>query len=223
MIRALVFDFDGLIFDTETPLIEAFAEVHRKRNMPFDRAKFTRAVGTIEQDFDPWKAFGPTAPHSELETERLRINQERLEQQKVMPGVVELINEARQLGLQLAVASNSSSAHVTGYLKYLELFEKIDFVACRDSDEMPPKPAPDLYLSVLQSLKVRGEEALAFEDSSYGIAAARVAGLWCVAVPNESTAEQDFRRAHLRLESLAGQTLAKIYGGLRMGARGGKP
>ncbi|HTQ29567.1 MAG TPA: HAD-IA family hydrolase [Opitutaceae bacterium] len=223
MIRALVFDFDGLIFDTETPLIEAFAEVHRKRNMPFDRAKFTRAVGTIEPDFDPWKAFGPTAPRSELETERLRINQERLEEQKVLPGVVELINEARQRGLQLAIASNSGSAHVTGYLKYLGLFEKFDFLSCRDADDTPPKPAPDLYLAVLKKLKVNGEEALAFEDSSAGITSARMAGFWCVAVPNESTREQDFAWAHLRLDSLADQTLAKVYAGLRMGARGGKP
>ncbi|HZP60669.1 MAG TPA: HAD-IA family hydrolase [Opitutaceae bacterium] len=223
MIRAIVFDFDGLIFDTETPLIDAFAEVHRKRNMPFDRAKFIRAVGTIEADFDPWKAFGPTAPRSELETERLRINQERLEQQKVLPGVVELINEARQRGLQLAVASNSASAHVTGYLKYLGLFEKFDFLSCRDNDETPPKPAPDLYLATLKSLKLRGDEVLALEDSAPGIAAARAAGLWCVAVPNESTAEQDFSEAHLRLDTLGNQTLAKLYAGLRMGARGGKP
>lgn len=223
MIRALVFDFDGLIFDTETPLIDAFAEVHRKRNMPFDRAKFMRAVGSIDQDFDPWKAFGPTAPHSELETERLRINQERLEQQKIMPGVEDLIGEARQRGLQLAVSSNSGSAHVTGYLKYLGLFEKFDFLSCRDAEDLPPKPAPDLYLAALKMLKARGEEVVALEDSSAGIAAARAAGLWCVAVPNESTREQDFKQAHLRLDSLAGQTLAAIYTGLRMGARGGKP
>lgn len=223
MIRAIVFDFDGLIFDTETPLIDAFAEVHRKRNMPFDRAKFMRTIGKIEPDFDPWKAFGPTAPRSELETERMRINQERLEQQKIMPGVAELIAEARQRGLQLAVSSNSSSAHVTGYLKYLGLFEKFDFLSCRDGENMPPKPEPDLYLSILKQLKARGDEVLALEDSSAGIASARAAGLWCVAVPNESTAEQDFGLAHLRLDSLAGQTLAAIYTGLRMGARHGKP
>jgi HAD superfamily hydrolase (TIGR01509 family) len=222
MIRAIVFDFDGLILDTETPMITAFGEIHRERNMPFDRARYMRSIGTVDQDFDPWKAFGPSAPRSELETERLRINQELLEQQKVLPGVVDLIDEARQHGLPLAVASNSSREHVDGYLKYLGLYEKFEFTSCRTED-MAPKPAPDIYLAVLEKLGVLGEEALALEDSATGIVSARAAGLWCVAVPNESTREQDFTPAHLRLESLAGQTLALIYTGLRMGVRGGKP
>ncbi|MGA3007149.1 MAG: HAD-IA family hydrolase [Opitutaceae bacterium] len=222
MIRTIVFDFDGLILDTETPLVDAFGEIHRKRNIPFDRAKFTRSIGAIEGDFDPWKAFGPAAPRSELEAERMRINQELMEQQKIMPGVAELLDEARQHGLQTAVASNSLHEHVDGYLKYLGLFEKFEFISCR-TDDTPPKPAPDLYLAVLKKLNVRGEETLALEDSAAGVAAARAAGLWCVAVPNASTQEQDFSPAHLRLDSLAGQTLAKIFAGLRMGARGGKP
>jgi HAD superfamily hydrolase (TIGR01509 family) len=222
MIRALIFDFDGLIFDTETPMIAAYGEVHRKRNMPFDRARFIRSVGTVDSGFDPWKAFGPASPRADLEAERLRLNHELLEQQKIRPGVVDLVDEARQRGLHLAVASNSSREHVDGYLKYLGLYEKFEFIACRTEDT-PPKPAPDLYLAVLKKLNVDGDEALALEDSATGITAARAAGLWCVAVPNESTGEQDFAPAHLRLESLAGQTLAKIYAGLRMGARGGKP
>jgi HAD superfamily hydrolase (TIGR01509 family) len=222
MIRAIVFDFDGLIFDTETPMIDAYGEVHRKRNMPFDRATFMRSIGAVDPDFDPWKAFGAAAPHSELETERLRINQDLLERQKVMPGVVELVDEARQRGLRLGVASNSSREHVDGYLKFLGLAEKFEFSSCR-TDDIPSKPAPDLYQAVLLKFKIRGEEALALEDSATGLAAARAAGMWCVAVPNESTCEQNFSSAHLRLDSLAGQTLAKIFAGLRMGARGGKP
>jgi HAD superfamily hydrolase (TIGR01509 family) len=222
MIRALVFDFDGLIFDTETPMIDAYGEVHRKRNVPFDRAKFIRSIGSVDPDFDPWKAFGPASPRSELEAERLRLNQELLGQQKVRPGVVDLIDEARQHGLPLAVASNSSREHVDGYLKYLDLHEKFEFI-CGRTDDTPPKPAPDLYLAVLKRLNLNGDEAVAFEDSATGITAARAAGLWCVAVPNESTREQDFAPAHLHLESLAGQTLAMIYAGLRMGTRGGKP
>jgi HAD superfamily hydrolase (TIGR01509 family) len=222
MIRALVFDFDGLIFDTETPMVDAFGEIHRRRNMPFDRARFLHSIGTIHSDLDPWHAFDPATPRSELEQERMRVNQDLVERQKVMPGVVELVNEARQRGLLLAVASNSTREHVDGYLKHLGLYEKFEFTACR-TDDTPPKPAPDLYLAVLKKLNVRGEEALALEDSATGIAAARAAGLWCLAVPNESTREQDFSKAHFRVDSLAGQTLGKIFAGLRMGARGGKP
>ncbi|HXA14364.1 MAG TPA: HAD family phosphatase, partial [Opitutaceae bacterium] len=155
MIRALVFDFDGLILDTETSLIDAYGEIHRKRNMPFDRAKFTRQVGTAAgQAFDPWKAFGATAPRADLEAEMQRLSLERLAQQQILPGVIELLTEARQRGLRLAVASNSTRDHVIGHLKRLGLFDKFEFFACHE-DVTEAKPAPDLYLLVMENFRLR--------------------------------------------------------------------
>ncbi len=71
----------------------------------------------------------------------------------------------------------------------------------------PAKPAPDLYLRACESLEVRPEEAIAFEDSPNGIAAAKAAGLWCVAVPHEITRGLDLARADLVLPTLAGVNL----------------
>ena len=59
MIRALIFDFDGLVLDTETALIDAYGDVHLADGKPFDRPLFTRSVGHADYSFDPWREFGP--------------------------------------------------------------------------------------------------------------------------------------------------------------------
>ena len=64
MLRALIFDFDGLILDTESALIRSYADVHAAHGVAFDEALFIRAVGHVDFKFDPWAAFGPSAVHA---------------------------------------------------------------------------------------------------------------------------------------------------------------
>jgi HAD superfamily hydrolase (TIGR01509 family) len=206
MIRALVFDFDGLILDTETPLIDAYADVHAAHGHAFDRTEFLRAVGHTDYAFNPWRAFGPNADEAALEAQRHIHNKRRTLAQPLLPGVENLLHAARTAGLQLAIASNSSHAHVEGHLQRLGLHAHFSFFACR-GDAPSPKPEPDLYKLVLNQFGLRGHEAIAFEDSHAGAVAAKRANLWVVAVPNGSTAHHDFASADLRLSSLADVTL----------------
>ncbi len=206
VIRALVFDFDGLIVDTESPLIEAYADVHAAHGKPFDRAEFLRGVGHVDFTFDPWRAFGPDANEVALEEERHVHNRRRTLAQPLLPGVVELIAAARTAGLRLGVASNSSHNHVEGHLARLGLHANFEFFACR-GDTPSPKPEPDLYRLVLNRFGLRGVEAIAFEDSPPGALAAKRAGLHVVAVPNGTTAHHDFSHADWRVASLAEITL----------------
>jgi HAD superfamily hydrolase (TIGR01509 family) len=202
MIRALVFDFDGLILDTETPLIDSYGDVHEKHGVPFDRAAFLRSVGHADYAFDPWHGFSPHADRAALEVERRALKDARLLRQKILPGVSALLADGRKSGLRLGLASNSAHAWVEPNLKRLGLHDYFEYFACRE-DAPSPKPEPDLYKLVLQHFGLRGSEAIAFEDSQTGVLAASRAGLRVVAAPNPSTAHHDFALADLRVNSLA--------------------
>lgn len=202
MIRALIFDFDGLVIDTETSLVEAYGDVHGAHGVSFDRPLFTRGVGHADFTFDPWREFAPAVDRVGLELERATFNKARNEVQPILPGVVELIDAGKARGLKIGLASNSSHNHVDGHLRRLGLFERFDFVACRD-DVRAPKPEPDLYRLVLEHFGIRSHEAIAFEDSHTGTLAAKRAGVWVVAVPNVSTGHHDFSHVDLRVASLA--------------------
>lgn len=202
MIRALVFDFDGLIVDTETPLIEAYAAVHAAHQVPFDRAAFIRSVGHADYAFDPWHGFSPHGDRVALELERRSHRDRLLGGQPVLPGVVALLDAAQTRGLHIGLASNSEHAWVEPHLARIELRERFHFLACRD-DVPTPKPAPDLYRLVLNHFGLRGHEAIAFEDSGTGVLAAKRANLWAVAVPGPSTAHHDLSAADVQLSSLA--------------------
>jgi len=209
MIRALVFDFDGLILDTESPLIDAYGDVHAAHGKPFERAEFFGAVGHVDYTFNPWRTFGPGADEAALEEQRHLHNRRRTLAQPILPGVTALLDAARDAGLRLGVASNSSHNHVEGHLTRLGLHARFEFFACR-GDTPSPKPEPDLYRLVLNRFGLRGGEAIAFEDSPPGVLAAKRAGLHVVAVPNPTTAHHDFPHADLRTASLAELTLAEL-------------
>ena len=202
MIRALVFDFDGLILDTETPLIDAYAEVHAKHGVPFDRDVFIRNVGHADYTFDPWHGFSPHADRAALELERRECKDEHILRQPILPGVVALLDGARERRLRVGLASNSEHAWCEPNLARLGLLDRFDFLACRE-DAHSPKPEPDLYKLVLNRFGLRGYEAIAFEDSHTGSLAAKRANLWCIAAPNASTAHHDFAHVDLRVASLA--------------------
>jgi HAD superfamily hydrolase (TIGR01509 family) len=208
-IRALVLDFDGLIIDTEAVLIDSFAAVYAEHGVPFDRDEFIRNVGGAEYNFDPWHPFGRTADRAGLEAARSLHNREKGLGLRPLPGVEALLDAARAAGLRLAVASNSSHAHVDGHLARLGLLDRFDVVGCRE-DAARPKPEPHLYIRVLERLGLRGPEAVAFEDSSPGSLAAKRAGLWAVAVPNGVTARHEFRHVDWKVESLSKVTVAEL-------------
>ena len=129
--------------------------------------------------------------------------------QPILPGVVALLEGARQRGLRVGLASNSGRSWCDPHLTRLGLRDHFEFLACRE-DAPSPKPEPDLYKLVLNQFGLRGHEAIAFEDSHTGSLAAKRANLWVVAAPNESTAHHDFAPADLRVKSLAEVTLENL-------------
>jgi len=216
VIRALVFDFDGLILDTEEPVYRSWLEVYQAHGeeLPFER--WVQTVGSTTTGFHPQhhleERLGRPLPKEVLER-RIGRRTEMVLAQSVLPGVVQHLDAARDRGLKLGVASSSTREWVAGHLDRLGILERFECLRCRD-DVANAKPEPDLYVAVLECLGVSASEAIAIEDSPNGVAAAKRAGMWCVAVPNSITAGLDLSEADITLGSLAevalGQLLAKF-------------
>lgn len=217
MIRALIFDFDGLILDTETSLIDSYEAVHAAHKVPFDRAAFIQGVGHAEYSFDPWHGFSPHTDRAALELERNVVRDAIQLKQAILPGVVTMLTAGKTKGLHIGLASNSEHTWVEPHLKRLGLHGYFEFFACRE-DATSPKPEPDLYRLVLNQFGIRGHEAIAFEDSQTGVLAAKRANCWVIAIPNTSTAHHDFKSADLRAASMAELTLDTLIA--RFGSSG---
>lgn len=204
-----MFDFDGLILETETPVYEAWAEVFRHHGLQLS-IDFWRTIIGRSNAFDPIadieRRTGTRLDRAELLALRRAREKELVERLEVEPGVLDLRAEARAAGVRLAIASSSSRAWVVGHVERLGIADGWECIRTRD-DVRESKPAPDLYVAALDCLGVEAGEALAIEDSPHGITAARAAGLHTLAVPGPLTRGLDFSHADRLAPSLAGVTL----------------
>ena len=213
-IDALVFDFDGVILDTETPDFQTWDEVFREHGARLERPVWNALIGRGRGGaFDMCghleELSGRRIDCEAVKTGRRRRYLERIEASALLPGVMDYILDARERGLKLGVASSSSRDWVEGHLRSRGILDCFDCVRCGD-DVSKTKPDPEVYLSALEHLDVRAEEAVAIEDSPVGVSAAKAAGLFCVAVPNPMTRDLPLGEADLVLESLADRPLGAI-------------
>lgn len=212
VIRAVVFDFDGLILDTEEPVYRSWLEVYQAHGeeLPFER--WVQIVGSTTTGFHPQRhleeRLGRPLPQDVLDR-RMGRRTEMILAKAALPGVVQRLDEARALGLKLGCASSSTQDWVRGHLDRLGILDRFDCIRCRDDVEHA-KPEPDLYLAVLDCLDVGAGDAFAVEDSPNGVTAAKRAGLRCVAIPNSITAGLDLSGADVLLASLAEVTMAEL-------------
>ncbi len=213
VIRAVVFDFDGLILDTEAPVLVAWQEAFAAHGCPpITTEEWAQEIGTAGAlDLVALlQARATRAVDVDAMHERRRARRdELLAAEIVLPGVLEWLDEADALGLEVAVASSSPPEWVESHLERLELRHRFVSVACC-SDGIAAKPAPDTYLAACAAIGVPPWESLAVEDSPNGVTAARRAGLRCVAVPHAITEELDLSHADLRLRSLADVPLRDV-------------
>ncbi len=209
MIRALIFDFDGLILDTESPDYHTWREVYEEHGCELPLETWAAAIGSMGL-FDPYADLevraGRTVEREEIRSRRRARNLELIHAQSPLPGVLDYLDAASALGLRLGIASSSPRAWVEGHLDRLQLLTRFDSLVCGD-EVARVKPDPELYLRALDALGVAAHEALALEDSAHGLRAAHGAGIRCVAVPNPLTRHLPLVEAALRLESLAELTL----------------
>jgi HAD superfamily hydrolase (TIGR01509 family) len=209
MKKALFFDFDGLILDTETPEFHVWQNIYREHGHELPAHQWASIVGgSGHSDFDA-AANLSLLTQGRLDSTSLR---DRFRQQSgeliqtlgPLPGVMEYLTEAKRLGLKLAIASSSPRSWVDPHARRIGVFHFFDHIITRE-DVAPgrTKPNPDLFLKTLDRLGVPREAAIVFEDSPNGVKAANRAGIFVVAVPNELTSTLSLDEADLILSSLS--------------------
>ncbi len=213
-VRGLLFDFDGLLVDTETTGRRAYEELYREHGHELPYEHWVTLVGTIGAPWDPIghleELLGEPIDH-EAFRERVRERAHALcELEELRPGAEEYFVEAERRGLVTAVVSSSSDWWVERHLHRLGRLEGLDAIVAANGDTSRAKPRPTLYLEALERLELAPDEAIAFEDSHNGVLAAKAAGIFCVAVPNDVTAVLAFEEADVVVSSLAELPLAEL-------------
>jgi HAD superfamily hydrolase (TIGR01509 family) len=208
--KALIFDFDGLLVDTESAILLAWQEMFRESGNELPLDVWHDVVGTQHTGTTMLALlaeFGPSDPDATRLRLRTRVN-ELLGLEGPRDGVLEYLKDATALGLRMAVASSATGDWVKAQLLRAGIADY--FEAVLTGDLHPAKPRPDLYLAALAALDVTAEDALAFEDSPHGVTAAKAAGLRCIAVPNPVTAALDLTHADLVLPSFTHTPLSTL-------------
>jgi len=213
MIQLLIYDFDGLIIDTEEPIFQSWQELYREHGCELDFDVWAKIIGAAESAFDPFEGLeeqlGKPVNRASLVGPRRKREIEMILSRPVLPGVQESLQEAHRLGLKTAVASSSPQSWVVGHLERLGLLLAFDCIKTAD-DVVHAKPSPDLFLAAAACVGVSPRDALVFEDSPNGVLAAHRAGIRCVAIPSSLTRTLDFSLADLRLNSLADLPLEEL-------------
>lgn len=211
-IRALIFDFDGLILDTEGPVFQSWQELYEAFGLRLELSEWAGYIGRAEGAFDFFAILQDRLGRKldeGLKKKRSARELQLIDRQPVLPGVLDYLQTARRLGLKVGLASSSSCAWVTGHLQRLNLLSYFDCLRASD-DVQQAKPDPELYLAVLEAFQIDPQEALALEDSLNGMRSARAAGIYTVVVPNPLTDHMPLEAANLKLASLADLPLEKL-------------
>jgi HAD superfamily hydrolase (TIGR01509 family) len=218
-IRGLLFDFDGLLIDTETPSRLAYEELYREHGHELPLDKWATLVGTIGADWDPdahlEELVGQPLDQVALAGRRRAREFELCELEDLRPGIADYLDGAERRGLSTAIVSSSTTDWIERHLRRLDRHHGWDAIVAANGDVERAKPNPDLYEEALSLLGLQPAEAIAFEDSVNGIRAAKGAGVFVVAVPNPITQTFALDEADLLLGSLEELSLDDLLAQVR--------
>jgi HAD superfamily hydrolase (TIGR01509 family) len=217
--RAVVFDMDGLMFNSEDVYWEVGCEVLRRRGCTFDRALSDAMMGRPPQPgFEvmiAWHGLTDTWQQLARESEEcfVRLLDGIL---APMPGLLDLLAALESAGIPKAIGTSSSRLLVDAVLSRFAMQPRFQFILSAE-DIVHGKPDPEIYLKAAARFGLEPAQVLVLEDSQTGCRAAAAAGTFAVAVPGEHSRAQDFSMAALVLESLADPRLYEALGLPRAG------
>lgn len=207
--EAIIFDFDGLIVDTETPLFDAWAHTFERFGVePIGLVEWSRSLGRHNDDpemLDPLarlaESLGGSLDVADVQTIRRSIRDTMLDAQPTRPGVEALLDQAQTLDVAVGIASSSPLDWIERHLDARRLLERFPVISPA-GDGVPGKPDPAVYLNACRSLGADPAKSLALEDSPNGAAAAKAAAMTCVVVPTDVSRDLDLSVADHVVSSL---------------------
>ncbi len=217
VVAALLFDFDGVIVDTEVPTFQSWRDTYADYGVDLALEDWLPAVGSgssVSGAFDAvahleWLT-GTTVDREAVIAHRTRRKAELYARAPLLPGVRERLAEARDRGIKTAIVTRNRDERVKAHCDTVGLVHQWHALVC--ANEEPTRDKAALYRHALRVLEVRADQALAFEDSPSGVRAAKRASVLCAAVPNEITRGAAFDDADFVLSSLADQSLDEMMG-----------
>ncbi|MDX5476327.1 MAG: HAD family hydrolase [Bacillaceae bacterium] len=213
MIKGVIFDFDGLIVDTESVWYESYAEVLSDLyNTELQLVHFAKCIGTGNDVLiELFQQLAGESPIDFNYIEKLALQKynEKLTNPTLRIGVEQFLKEAKQLNLKIGLASSSSEKWVKGYLDKLGVLHYFEVINTKDVVNKV-KPDPELYVKTVNDLNLLPTEVIAFEDSLNGLTAAKAAGIYCVIVPNDVTRHMEFTMHDYHLHSMEEKSLSEV-------------
>jgi HAD superfamily hydrolase (TIGR01509 family) len=211
---AVIFDFDGVILDSETPEFESHRRVYEQCGAELTREEWCGQIGHWSAGLeDRWHAVLCARSSRPLDRESFEREKRRIFQELVprepMRGIRELLNALATAGIPRAIASSGPARWVVPAIDGLALTSLFGAIVTGD-DIVRRKPAPDGYLEAARRLGADPARSIAIEDSEPGIVAARAAGMKTVAIPHPLTEAHDLTGADLRVSHAGELTVARL-------------
>lgn len=204
--QAIIFDFDGLILDTETPQADIWRGLFEAAGLEFDLNVYNSIIGGFESDsYRPEVVLADRLNDGrspeDLLLHVIGAQTDLILAKPINPGVLEILDTAEKHGILTAIGSSSPLRWVGSHLERLGIKDRFKTIVTFD-DVSQAKPSPEIFELVLKRLDVRPENAIVLEDSHNGVLAAKAAKIRAIAVPNAVTEVMDFSAAEDVLPSL---------------------
>lgn len=213
-IKAVIFDMDGLIIDSEpieSKSRELLLKIYNKKPRPYPNGLLHIVGPSGSKDFlDFINQYEITESYEEIIIKKHEIFKKLLKENlSPMPGLIKLLKRLSKNNFKIGLASNRNLKFINIILEKLKI-KKYFEVIISPSEKIRHKPFPDIYLNTAKELKVKPSECLVLEDSTTGIESAKSAGMKVIAVPNQYTLDHDFSKADLVTNSLKNVTITML-------------
>ncbi|MGN0144871.1 MAG: HAD family hydrolase [Clostridium sp.] len=201
-IRAVIFDMDGILIDTERISFNAFKEVLNGYNYEMSKAFYLTMIGRNTKSIKELmlKKYGCDFPFEEVYDKKVKIAVDTIERDGVImkPGVHELIDYLNEKNYKIAVATSTRKERAHYLLEQIKIKNKVDYIICGDQVQNS-KPDPEIFLKAAKGLEINPEECIVIEDSDAGILAALRAGMKGINVPDMKKPDENMKKTAFKI------------------------